>query len=112
MSAQTEAQIQDKARAFDARMAADAGAYGRRDMLARHGLTEADLAPKATASQRQADALAALPKSLEDAKGDARAYAKADMQRQAAAAEGVTASTPGRASMAKELRKQGLEPAR
>ncbi len=112
MTTRTESETRTKAAAFDARMAADAGAYGRRDMLARHGMTEADLAPKATATQRQADVLAALPASIADAKGDARAFSKGDMQRQAAAVSGVTASTPSRASMVKELRKLGMEPVR
>lgn len=90
----------------------DASAHARRDMLARHGMIEADLKPKPSAAQRQVDKLAALPKSIAEAKGNARTFSKADMKRQAAAAEGVTASTPGRASMAKELRKLGLEPVR
>lgn len=40
----------------------------------------------AAAQKAKADELAALPKSIEEAGGDARAYAKADMQRRAAAA--------------------------
>lgn len=110
--AHTEAETRAKAAAFDAKMAVDGRALGRKSMLKMHGMTEADLASKKTEGQHQADALAALPKSLVEAKGDARAFGKADRRRQAAAESGVRASTPGRASMAKELRKPGLEPAR
>ncbi len=58
----------------------------------------------------EADALAALPKSIAEAKGNTRAFAKADMKRRVAAESESKASTPGRASMVKELRRQGLEP--
>ena len=112
MPTRTDTETCTKAAAFDAKMAADSRALGRKSMLKLQGKTEADLAPKATAAQRQADALAALPKSLAEAKGDSRAFARADMERQAAAQGGISASTPGRASMAKELRKLGMEPAR
>ncbi len=43
MLAQTIAEIEREAAAFDATMADQASAYARRGMLARHGLTEADL---------------------------------------------------------------------
>lgn len=90
----------------------DARAYSRKNILARHGMTEADLGPKKTGAQQQADALVALPKSVAEAKGDARAFAKADMKRQVAARSGITATTPGRANMEALVRQMGMEPAR
>ena len=102
----------EKAKAFDAKMAADGRALGRKSMLALQGKTEADLMSKKTARRHQADALAARPKSLAEAKGDARAFAKADMKRQAAAEGGMKPATTGRTSMEAELRKMGLEPVR
>ncbi len=101
-----------KADLVDRMVAHDGRARSRASMLKLHGKTEADLAPTMTSAQREADQLAALPKSIAEAKGDARAFGKADIQRQAAAERGVTASTSGRASMLAELKRQGIEPAR
>lgn len=103
MPAQTDAETRSKAQAFDAQMAAQAtdDRAARRianlQRIARHGGPEGAQAKRvlaqdaAAAGQRsEADALAALPRFIEEAGGDARAYMKADMQRRVAAAAGST----------------------
>ena len=88
------------------------------ESVARTGGTEAAeakrmLASDETAKQRQenTDTSAAMPNSIAEAKGDTRAYAMADMRRQAAAESGSKpASAASRANMLKQLAKAGLAP--
>ena len=60
----------------------------------------------------EADQIAALPKSIAEAKGDVRAFGKADMQRQAAHERGEKPTNAGRSNMERLLRQQGVEPVR
>ena len=88
----------------------DAKAFSRKNMLARHGMTEADLDPKSAVAEREAAELAGLPKTLEEAGGDARVFMKADMRRRVAAKAGKGPTSLGRESMARILRASGREP--
>ena len=122
MSTQSEAEIRRSAQAFDAKMAAENRADRRKanlQRIARAGGPDGAEAKRilaaesaAEAKKAKADELAALPKSIAEAKGDAKAYSRADMKRRAAAKEGVTASSVARESMAKILRARGVEPLR
>ena len=68
------------------------------------------------ARKLQADKLATLPKSIAEAKGDARAFAKADIKRQVAAERGEavpgSSGAIGRTSMLAEMKKLGIGAAR
>ena len=62
----------------------DGRAFARKHMLALHGKIEADLEPKKPKAQIEAERLRKLPKSIAQAGGDVRAFAKADMERRLA----------------------------
>ena len=64
----------------------------------------------ADAGKAEADELAALPKTLAEANGDARVFMKADMRRRVAAKAGKGPTSLGRESMARILRASGREP--
>lgn len=122
MPEQTGAQVRDKAAAFDRMMATQDRASRRTAALqaaARRGGPDGGEARRilaseaATAGQKaEADALASLPKSIEEAGGDATAYMKADMRRRVAAKEGKAPASASRASMELLLRAKGVEPVR
>ncbi len=122
MTTQTEAETHAKARAFDAKMAAENRAERRKanlQRIARAGGPDGAEAKRilaaesaAEAKKAKADELAALPKSIAEAEGDARAYSRADMKRFVAAKYGSSTSNPGRANMLAELKRQGIEPLR
>ena len=101
---------QVKGELFESMVTAKARAMSRASMLKAAGKTEADVAPPRSAAGHEADRIAALPRSIAEAGGDAKAFMRADIQRQAAAGQGEKPMTAGRASMLAEMRKMGIEP--
>jgi hypothetical protein len=96
---------QVKGELLDLMVTAGARAASRASMLKIAGMTS-----PGSAGVQEADRIAALPRSIAEAGGDARAFMQADIQRQAAAGEGVKPTNLGRANMEALVRSMGMQP--